>query len=177
MQIRTATALDAPLIAALHAASWRSAYRGAMSDEYLAADVVADRLALWSKRLGTPNERQHVVVAQASDQIAGFGCVYANDDPRWGSLLDNLHVEQSFHRAGVGTRILRNIAAWCAIAAPHAPLYLWVLETNVGAQAFYRNLGASGVGSDIWAPPGGGSARRYRFAWERPHDLLQHGAS
>ena len=173
MQIRPATSLDVPSIAALHAASWRYAYRGAMSDEYLAGDVVADRLSVWTERMGTPNEHQYVVVAEANDQIVGFACAYANDHPQWGSLLDNIHINQSFQRAGVGTRIMRSVAAWCVAVAPQVPLYLWVLETNVDAQAFYRNFGAAEVGHDVWVPPGGGAVRRCRIAWDSPDALIQ----
>lgn len=40
---RQATIKDVAVIAELHAASWRQSYRGVLSDEYLARDVVADR--------------------------------------------------------------------------------------------------------------------------------------
>ena len=172
MHLRRATAADAAAIAALHAASWRHAYRGAMSDEYLAGDIVSDRNTVWSERLGHPNPSQYVVVAEASGQIVGFACAYAAEHLEWGSLLDNIHVAHSFHRKGIGALILRNVASWCVAVAPECPLYLWVLQTNARAQAFYQRLGAVNAGQDVWVPPGGGAVARYRFAWERPRLLL-----
>jgi len=175
MHLRPARPADAPAIAALHAASWRHAYRGAMSDEYLAGDIIADRNSVWCERLGNPSRSQHVVVAEASGQIAGFACVYAAEHPEWGSLLDNIHVAQSLHRKGIGALLLRSVASWCVSVAPECPLYLWVLRDNARAQAFYRRLGAVNAGEDVWVPPGGGAVARYRFAWERPRFLLAGG--
>ena len=43
MTIRLALSAECQAIADLHAASWRFAYRGALSEEYLASDIMADR--------------------------------------------------------------------------------------------------------------------------------------
>jgi len=175
MQLRSATIADAEAIAAIHAASWRSTYRGALSDEYLAGDVVADRIAVWSKRLGHPGRNQYVVVAETPERperIAGFACAYAREHPEWGSLLDNLHVVQDLQGKGLGALLLRDVAAWCAAVAPDSPLYLWVLENNVRAQSFYLKLGAVDAGHDFWASPDGRAIPSYRFAWDRPSLLL-----
>jgi len=82
MQLRSATAADAPAIAALHAASWRYTYRGTMSDEYLAGDVVSERLAVWTGRLNAPSPRQYVVIAESNDRVVGFACAYACEHPQ-----------------------------------------------------------------------------------------------
>jgi hypothetical protein len=50
--IRPATEEDAPLIAAIHVASWRDAYTHILAPEFLSGDIEADRLAVWSQRLG-----------------------------------------------------------------------------------------------------------------------------
>ena len=39
LTLRAMTAADATIVARLHAASWRTAYRGILSEEYLAGDV------------------------------------------------------------------------------------------------------------------------------------------
>lgn len=165
MNLRRATLTDARTIAALHAASWRLAYRGALADKYLERDAEADRQSLWLQRLETPLENQFVVVAETQRELLGFACVFANEHQEWGSLLDNIHVARAFQVRGVGTALLRCAAQWCSGQAPGSGLYLWVLQGNLLAQRFYRNLGASNVGSDVWVPPGGGSVPRYRFAW------------
>ena len=165
VQIRFAVSSDCQAIAELHVASWRHAYRGALSDEFLAGDIVSDRNALWESRFSRPQPNQCVIVAEDDNQLAGFACAYVDDDAQWGSLLDNIHVKQSNHRAGVGTALLRAVTAHCAAVSPQSGLYLWVLQSNVVAQKFYLRHGASNVGVDIWSAPGGTKVPRYRFAW------------
>lgn len=171
MNLRPAALSDALQMAEIHAASWRFAYRGAISDEYLAGDVVADRHKDWLKRLGDPRPHQYVVVAEEAGEIAGFACVYAHDSSEWGSLIDCIHVKQSQHGKGIGTRIMRDVAAWCESVAPDAPLYLWVLKSNQKAQSFYLNLGATHVGQDLWTSPSGGAAPVLRYSWQHPKHL------
>ena len=50
VQFREADAQDAAAIAQLHAESWRSAYRGILSDDYLDNQVQSERASLWQSR-------------------------------------------------------------------------------------------------------------------------------
>jgi GNAT superfamily N-acetyltransferase len=165
MHLRTAVPSDALQIAALHAASWRHAYRGVLSDEYLAEQIASERAAFWAKCLGSGSPSQFIVVAEAESQIAGFACAYANADARWGTLLDNIHVSQARQGKQIGTRLIGAIAQWCVSTTSDKGLFLWVLQSNVHAQRFYQGLGAVKTGVDVWTPPGGGSLARYRYAW------------
>jgi hypothetical protein len=57
-------------------------------------------------------------------------------------------------------------------------LYLWVLEQNTAAQAFYEAKGGRCVERGLAPPPGGdpdrlvGAPRRLRYIWPDPGDLL-----
>ncbi len=55
---------DVATIAALHADSWRSVYRGILSDEFLDADLIANREALWHKRLSELSDLNFGVLAR-----------------------------------------------------------------------------------------------------------------
>ena len=165
IQLRPAHATDAAAIATLHAASWRHAYRGALSDEYLAGDIETDRLTLWTHRLAVPGAQQIVLVAESAVQLHGFACARLEDDIHWGTLLDNIHVLQTMHRTGIGSQLLRTVACHSVTANPDQGMYLWVLQNNLKAQEFYRYHGAKQVGTDIWAAPGGTQVPRFRFAW------------
>jgi GNAT superfamily N-acetyltransferase len=171
-RLRTAGAADAEAIAALHAESWRTAYRGALSDEYLSGDVMADRRALWQQRLDAPRPNQQVIVAETNDGLAGFACVFAAEHAQWGSLLENIHVSQALQGQGLGRRLLCGAAAWCAEAAPRQGLHLSVLQGNLGAQRFYAGLGAANVGEEMWNAPDGRVIPTYRFAWASLAPLL-----
>lgn len=152
-------------MADLHAASWRLAYRGALSDAYLAGDIVADRRQVWASRLSSPLPRQRVFVCEESGVMRGFACAYLQEDAQWGCLLDNIHVGASAQRQGLGSRLLGAVAESCAALTPASGLYLWVLQGNEVAQKFYRAHGAQNVGSDVWAAPGGTQVPRFRLAW------------
>ncbi len=173
MRIRIALPTDAQNIAEIHAASWRYAYRGALSDDYLAGDIATERSEVWAKRFQSAPPSQHVVVAEIDEQIVGFACAYANKDSHWGALLDNIHVMQSMQRRGIGMKLIGAVARWCESTSPPEGLFLWVLQSNVQAQRFYQGLGASNVGTDVWSPPGGGTVPRYRYAWQSVQPLVQ----
>src|SRR5579862_375712 len=85
MVIRTANLADAERVAALHAASWRSAYRGALSEEYLRGPIDRDRLDLWTQRLREPAPGQLVVVAELDARIRAFAGAFAHASAEWGS--------------------------------------------------------------------------------------------
>ncbi len=166
MKIRPAVAADIPAIARLHAESWRVAYRGMLQDDYLDKTIFGERLALWEERFRAPAANQYVVVAQMDGTITGFACVYGAEDARWGSFLDNLHVLPGQKRQGIGTALMRDVAAWSLRSWPTAGLYLWVLESNTSAIRFYEMLGGTCVGEGIWTPPDGGEYRKLRYAWD-----------
>ena len=178
MELRSATQSDAPAIARLHANSWRFAYRGALRDQYLDAEADSDRLNLWQDRLGWPAPNQNVFILTDNASLIGFASVYVDDHPEFGSLLNNLHVADTSLRLGCGTRLMSAVHACCCKHSPTSPVYLWVVDSNQRAQAFYSRLGAKFRGTDHWKPPGGGTALVYRFAWDSPNGirLAKHAA-
>jgi len=177
-QFRLAGPADAEAVANLHADSWRRHYRGAYSDAFLDGDVVADRLAVWTDRLREPDPRRCTILAE-DGSLVGFAHTVFDDDPRWGALLDNLHVADGHQRRGIGSRLLA-LTGEAVIARPEGTgLYLWVLEQNVAAQAFYQAGGGRCTGRGLVSPPGGiasrltGSPAKLRYAWPEPTVLFE----
>lgn len=152
--IRPAEGGDAVAIARLHAESWRRHYRGAYADRFLDGDLDRDRLTVWAERLSSPKDAL-TLVADASGSVVGFVHVQLDDDSVWGALVDNLHVSLEWQRAGVGTRLLA--AAQRGIREQRVPpnMYLWVLEQNTRARAFYRASGGRFEGRAPVPPPCG----------------------
>jgi GNAT superfamily N-acetyltransferase len=177
VQFRLAGRTDADAIAALHADSWRRHYRGAYSDAFLDGDVLADRVEVWRRRLGDSERSGHTVVAEGGGSLIGFAHTVLDDHPMWGALLDNLHVTHRRQREGTGSRLLALTAR--AVIERETGLYLWVLEQNVEAQAFYEAHGGERVESALVAPPGGVADRlsdspvKLRYAWHDPAVLLR----
>ncbi|HUN92095.1 MAG TPA: GNAT family N-acetyltransferase [Burkholderiaceae bacterium] len=165
MIIRAAVPSDETAIAALHAASWQFAYRGALSDSYLAQRVVADRVAVWRERFREPSPRQRVLVADDGTDVVGFACAFLDEDPAWGCLLDNLHVSRGFQGHGLGARLLAETAGFCRASVPPRALHLYVLASNAAAQRFYLAQGAAVVGSHGWDAPDGQHLLSLQMAW------------
>ena len=100
MQFRDAEPGDAERIARLHADSWRRHYRGAFPDGYLDGDVLVDRIEVWSERLAPPTANQSTTVVEIDGELVGFVHTIFDEDPKWGALVDNLHVTYSRKRGG-----------------------------------------------------------------------------
>ena len=141
MNVRIASAADVPCIAAVHAESWRIAYRGMLQDDYLDREIDAERLALWQTRFRAPAANQYVTVAEVDAKVAGFACAYGNEDPDLGSFLDNLHVMPEHKRKGIGSALMRDVAQWSLRTWPDCGMYLWVLDSNAPAIRFYERAG------------------------------------
>jgi GNAT superfamily N-acetyltransferase len=178
LRFRSAGAKDAVAIAKLHAESWRKHYRGAYSDSFLDGDVLEDRGTVWSERLRGQDGGSCTVLAETDAGIVGFAHGIFNADLTWGTLLDNLHVSQEHKRGGVGTELLALIAD--AAVERGTPLYLWVLEQNVAARAFYESRGAAGVERAPVSAPGGvasrliGTPTKLRYVWADPRVALAY---
>jgi ribosomal protein S18 acetylase RimI-like enzyme len=176
-QFRLAGPDDAEAVANLHADSWRRHYRGAYSDAFLDGDVFADRLAVWTDRLREPDPRRCTILAE-NGSLVGFANTVFDDDPTWGALLENLHVADGHKRQGIGAGLLA-LTAEAVIERPERTgLYLWVLEQNVDAQAFYQARGGRCAGRGLVSPPGGiasrltGSPAKLRYDWPESTALL-----
>jgi GNAT superfamily N-acetyltransferase len=170
IQFRPAGPDDADQIAALHADSWRRYYRGAFADSFLDGDIATERRAVWTSRLAAPTGTA-TILAERDGEPVGFVHVAFDDDPRWGSLVDNLHVRHSHRRTGIGRQLLARAAQAAVSEATGNALYLWVLQQNTEAQKFYLAIGANSVETAPVPPPGGDPARlnghplRLRMAW------------
>ena len=172
VRFRMACPDDAHAVAGLHADSWRRHYRGAYSDAFLHGDVGGYLLTVWTDRLGAPQPRARTILAEHDGQVVGLAHTLLDNDPAWGALLDNLHVAHGLKRCGIGTRLLtltrRSVRDW----SPSSGLYLWVLEQNSAARAFYAAQGGICVERADVPPPGGDPARLagrpmcLRYAWQ-----------
>ncbi|HWG27765.1 GNAT family N-acetyltransferase [Actinospica sp.] len=170
LEVRAAVADDAEQIALLHTDSWRRFYRDAFSDSYLDGDVLSDRRTVWSTRLAAPSHAATIVAADGSG-VTAFVHVILDEDARWGSLIDNLHVRHDQRRSGLGRVLVRRAAAAVAERAADRRMYLWVLEQNANAQRFYQAMGGACVEKTLVDPPGGvpdrlaGTPSKLRIAW------------
>lgn len=165
---RDASIHDVEAIAALHADSWRRHYRGALLDSFLDGDVLANRLEVWGTRMTAPSADHFTIVADQNDAVVGFVHMILDEDPHWGTLLDNLHVTHQLKRHGIGRWLQAEAARELVRRRPtDRRFYLWVLAQNTAAQAFYAACGGIKVETTLYGPfPDGGRVLCHRMAWQ-----------
>lgn len=173
IQLRPASFSDYEAIARLHADSWKKNYRGMMSDDYLDNKVDLDRHQVWQKRLKAPMPKQVVTVAFAKGLLAGFCCTLLDDDPVFGSLIDNLHVCTSMQKSGIGKMLVKDAAEKILTQASSHNMYLWVYEANKNARAAYEHLGGRCHETVLKVGDDGSTAPVCRYIWPQVQELIR----
>jgi GNAT superfamily N-acetyltransferase len=129
-------------------------------------------------RLATPDPRARTILAERDGAVVGLAHTLLGQDATRGAFLDNLHVAYGLKRQGIGTRLLAQTAQAVLDCSLASGLYLWVLEQNTDARAFYTARGAVCVERFQVPPPGGDPSRlngkpiTLTYAWRDPSQLL-----
>lgn len=160
------TTADASTVAALHTASWRSAYRGVFSDDWLDAHAGADRTAHWARRFAAIGDREAGLVAELDGGIAGFAYLIADADPARGTLLDNLHVRPERRGGGLGRQLLAAAVGLAHSRGWPEGLHLWVFEANADARRFYERHGGAVVERVLYDAADGGAHPALCYRWD-----------
>lgn len=163
--IRQAVAADASAIADLHATSWRSAYRGILTDAFLDGPVIAERHELWQARFAGGSDGV-VFLAERRGVAIGFICFEPARDPVWGGLIDNFHVLPDAKGQGVGRKLFDRVGAFASEVQPGKGIHLFVLAQNLAAQKAYEGLGGRVVEALTKLEPDGQEHNVLRYAWD-----------
>jgi GNAT superfamily N-acetyltransferase len=166
IELKPAEFSDYPTIAKLHAQSWQNTYRNILSNKFLDEEVEKERLEFWHKKFLSSSPNQQIILAISDQSIVGFSCLYLDYDPTYGSLLDNLHVLQKFHNAGIGRLLFKNCAETILKKAATPKMHLWVYEANENARKVYEHLGASHLYTIKKITDDGTEARVCKYLWE-----------
>lgn len=138
MVIRPAVLADAETLAHLHLDVWDEAYTGLIPQRILDARraSASAHVEVWRAILVHP--RSTVLVAELDGRLLGFVSTGPGRDPSSAGLpqleLMALYVRAQVYGEGVGHRLLE-----AAVGAASA--YLWVLDGNERAIAFYERQG------------------------------------
>ncbi|MDO3411099.1 GNAT family N-acetyltransferase [Saccharibacillus sp. CPCC 101409] len=143
MNIRIARPEDAAGIAQVHVDSWKTTYKGIVSDAYLDSLSVEERWTRWEDRLRRPDLDEGVMVAENErGQICGFlDFGQSRETGRTQEAeLYAVYLLQSEQRKGVGRKMFRKMVAELKERG-YRSLMVWVLEPNPAVH-FYKRLGA-----------------------------------
>lgn len=171
--VRPIVRADASLIAQLHAASWRSAYRGLLSDAFLEREVDAERLGVWNDRAAALSTAEFGFIAEVDGSAAGFIFMRTAGDPLWGAMLDNLHVLEPFRSQGVGRHLIATAMRALLERGHQGEVWLWVFEPNAPARRVYARLGGREVERVVEHAFDGAERAKWRVVWDSPHALLR----
>jgi ribosomal protein S18 acetylase RimI-like enzyme len=144
--VRAATRDDIPGLARVHVQAWLETYSGLVPQEILDAITLESRVLQWERTFDQPHG---IFVALEADQIVGFAsCGAAQDFLQADGELFTLYLLNSHQHRGLGR------ALWGAVldfgqAQKWESMVVWVLESNILAQGFYKHQGCKLVDSRI----------------------------
>ncbi len=148
--IRRADLHDAEAMTRVHAASWRTTYRGVVEegffDEFFDRGL-DDRIASRKSHLQRHDAITWVAVTP-DNHVVGYLHAGPNRGPEFPEYLVELYaiyLLKGWQKLGVGRSLVMALAEAVAASADHRVL-VWVLENNP-ARDFYERLGAQYLGA------------------------------
>jgi ribosomal protein S18 acetylase RimI-like enzyme len=156
--IEEPTVDDATALGRVHVEVWRQAYDGLMPADYLVGLEAVAFADAWRNRLADPPSQELRLVARDDLGIAAFSIAGPPriDDPPAAWELYAINLLPRVQGTGLADELLdRSLGDRAA--------YLWVIEGNERAQAFYRKHGfADDGGRAIDEPSGAPEIRMVR---------------
>ncbi|MBX3081681.1 MAG: GNAT family N-acetyltransferase [Anaerolineae bacterium] len=142
MNIRRATADDAPKLARVHVDSWQVAYRGIVPDSHLERFTYQRREEAFRHALTANLEETYLI--EDGDQAVGILTIGASRDTdldasRTGEIW-GIYITPTYWRQGVGTLLVYE-AERILRSRHYKDVVLWVLADNKDARRFYEKMG------------------------------------
>lgn len=136
---------DAAAIAALNVRSWRAAYPGLLPDAVLDALEPHTRAGRWRERIAGGESHGQVLVTEGEEGLHGFawfGAARAHHlrppPPMSGEIMA-FYLDPDHFGGGLADRLAAPVESWLGARFPCS--FLWVLEGNARARAFYTRRG------------------------------------
>jgi GNAT superfamily N-acetyltransferase len=151
VSVRAARPEDAPEVARVQAAAWRSAYGDVLPLELLTAVSGPDSMATWQAAIEHPPSRRHrLLVALEGTAVAGFASVVpasdADLDPGEDLEIQALYVLSEHAGHGHGSRLVNAIGDFAAEASVGL-VTAWVSEQEAGLERLLTGAGWAADGA------------------------------
>lgn len=165
-EIREAGPADVEAVAALHLASWSTAYRGIVADAFLRGVTLESRIVRWGQALDpavSPSTEN--IVAEDGGAILGVCSFGPRRQPASESVgeIYALHVRPDVKRRGLGKLLLDHALRRLALRGCESSV-LWVLRDNTNARRFYEAQGWSFTGEEFVEDRSGYRISETRYA-------------
>lgn len=147
MQIREATASDIDGIAFVHATSWKTTYKGLISDDFLNKITVETRRKLWIRNFESPNKDEIMYVAEdEAGMIIGFANGGARrEQDTYDAELYALYLLKEHQGKGLGKQLIRSVSQ-NLLQKNYSSFMTWVLAGNPAIH-FYHSVGGESISS------------------------------
>lgn len=161
--IRDATIEDAKKISEIGVMSWKTAYIGIISDEYL------DSLSMEKRNKYILNSlkegHKHYIIAEYEGQAVGMSCFYPRS--KEGPVADEWELEAiyllpQFWSKGIGIKLIQRAFRYMHDQQADA-CGLWVLQENLRARRFYEDIGFKDIGIEKSITIGGEELIEIRY--------------
>ncbi|UKA63090.1 GNAT family N-acetyltransferase [Arthrobacter sp. FW306-04-A] len=146
--LRPATVDDAESLTRMHLAAWRESYRRLLPEEFFAFREATINARIERQREALASSYKPMLALDAEGVLVGIASAgQARDEDRPCELeLQMIYTLRRVYGLGVGQALVDAVIG-------NAPAYLWVLEDNPRAQAFYRKNGFQADGRRQLLPP------------------------
>jgi GNAT superfamily N-acetyltransferase len=167
--VRPAEVDDAAAIAEIHVATWRTAYRGMLPDDFLDSLDEAGYEDRWRRTISERSNK--VFVAENSRGVIGFasgGRERAGED-EYGGELYAIYVLREAQGRGHGRRLVQAVVGGLRELGL-TDMIVWVLRENAIARTFYERLG----GVYVRAQPitiGSALLQEVSYGWKQLDDV------
>ena len=148
--IRLGTPADAGPVAGIKVGSWADTYGSLLEPAVLRPFLDRERQAAYVTHSLEESGSLLLVAETGSGELVGFALAFLDREPEpW---LESLHVAGNFRGRGVGTRLMRELAAGIEQRG-HGSMRLGVVKGNTGAGRLYERLGATVIAEEpaSWA--------------------------
>jgi ribosomal protein S18 acetylase RimI-like enzyme len=139
--LRPALPADAGGLARVGVETWRTTYKGIMSDETLAMLSVETRAQGWLGRLDVPDPQSFAFLLETNGEVIGFssGGAERDGDPSYRGEIYALYLLQEYQHQGLGRRLVE-ASVRSLLENGMTSMLIWVLRDNP-SRRFYESLG------------------------------------
>ncbi|MGM7701364.1 GNAT family N-acetyltransferase [Pseudalkalibacillus sp. Hm43] len=144
--IRKATIDDVTQIAEVHVSSWKTTYKGIVSDSFLAQLSVERKIEQWTQVIQQTGGFMYV--AEENGRIVGFvngGRRRIEEIPYDGEIYA-IYLLSECQGKGFGKRLFEASVDWMKSEGLNS-MYVWVLEEN-SSKFFYEKMGGRAFKED-----------------------------
>lgn len=172
MKVRKAVPGDGPGIANVYIKSWKTTYKGIISDDYLNSMDFDKRAESW-ERIIESGSSINFIAENGSGEIVGFasGGQEQTDDPKYKGEVYAIYLLESHQRKGLGKRLVKPLIE-ALINRDFPNLVIWALEENT-CRSFYESIGGKIVNKKAILISGSPLVE-VAYGWEDIQEALVH---